>query len=116
MVAQFGMIGLGVMGQNLALNIEEHGTSLAVWNLEGEWTNRFVEENRGKKFVATKSLEELVSAVERPRRIMMMIKAGKPVDQTIDSIIPFLEPGDILIDGGNSWFKDTQARAARLEA
>ncbi len=116
MTAQFGMIGLGVMGQNLALNIEEHGTSLAVWNLEGEWTDRFVEENRGKKFLATKSLEELVRAVERPRRIMMMIKAGNPVDQTIDAIIPFLEPGDILIDGGNSWFKDTQARAARLEA
>jgi 6-phosphogluconate dehydrogenase len=109
------MIGLGVMGQNLALNIEEHGTSLAVWNLESEWTDRFLAENRGKKFVGTKSLAELVRAVERPRRIMMMIKAGKPVDQTIDNILSFLEPGDILIDGGNSWFKDTEARAQRLE-
>ena len=116
MVAQFGMIGLGVMGQNLALNIEEHGTSLAVWNLESEWTDRFLAENSGKKFVATKSLAELVAAVERPRRIMMMIKAGKPVDQTIENIASHLEPGDILIDGGNSWFKDTQERTRRLEA
>jgi len=116
MVAQFGMIGLGVMGQNLALNIEEHGTSVAVWNLESEWTDRFLAENSGKKFVATKSLAELVAGVERPRRIMMMIKAGKPVDQTIEGIVAHLEPGDILIDGGNSWFKDTQERTRRLEA
>ena len=114
-MAQFGMIGLGVMGENLALNVEEHGFPVAVWNLEGEWVDRFVAKNPGKKITGTKTFEEFVRALERPRRIMMMIKAGKPVDMTIDAIAPLLEPGDILIDGGNSWFKDTQERTARLE-
>ena len=113
--AQFGMIGLAVMGRNLALNVEEHGFPVAVWNLETEVVDGFVNENRGKKFVGTKSLEDLVKAIERPRRIMMMIKAGAPVDQTIERIAPLLEDGDILIDGGNSWFKDTQERTKRLE-
>src|SRR5437016_2465192 len=115
-MAQFGMIGLGVMGENLALNVEEHGFSVAVWNLEGEWVDRFVSKNPGKKITGTKTFEDFVRALERPRRIMMMIKAGKPVDMTIDKIAPLLEPGDILIDGGNSWFKDTQERTARLES
>jgi 6-phosphogluconate dehydrogenase len=115
-MAQFGMIGLGVMGENLALNIEEHGFPVAVWNLEGDWVDRFVAKNPGKKLTGTKTFEEFVRALERPRRIMMMIKAGKPVDMTIDKIAPLLEPGDILIDGGNSWFKETQERTARLEA
>jgi 6-phosphogluconate dehydrogenase len=113
--AQFGMIGLGVMGQNLALNIEEHGFRVAVWNLETEWVDRFLGENSGKNFVGTKSFEEFSRSMERPRRIMMMIKAGAPVDQTIEKILPHLEPGDVLIDGGNSWFKETQARTKRLE-
>ena len=113
--AKFGMIGLGVMGQNLALNIEEHGFPIAVWNLEGDWTDRFVAANKGKKIVGTKSLEELVKAIERPRRIMIMIKAGSPVDQTIEKIVPLLDEGDILIDGGNSLFKETQERTKRLE-
>jgi len=115
-MAQFGMIGLGVMGENLALNIEEHGFPVAVWNLETEWVDRFVAKNAGRKITGTKTLEDFVRAIERPRRIMMMIKAGKPVDMTIDKIAPLLEAGDILIDGGNSWFKDTQERTARLEA
>jgi 6-phosphogluconate dehydrogenase len=114
--AQFGIIGLGVMGQNLALNIEEHGFSVAVWNLESDWTDQFIAANEGKRFMPTKSFAELVASVERPRRIMMMIKAGRPVDQTIDNIAPHLDAGDILIDGGNSWFKDTQERTRRLEA
>src|SRR5436853_2123788 len=115
-MAQFGMIGLGVMGENLALNVEDHGFSVAVWNREGEWGDRFVEKNPGRKLTGTKTFEEFVRALERPRRIMMMIKAGKPVDMTIDRIAPLLETGDILIDGGNSWFKDTQERTARLES
>jgi 6-phosphogluconate dehydrogenase len=114
--AQFGMIGLGVMGENLALNINDHGFSVAVWNLEGEWVDRFVAKSSGRQIVGTKTFEELTRALDRPRRIMMMIKAGAPVDMTIDRIKPFLEEGDILIDGGNSWFKDTQAREARLAA
>jgi len=108
------MIGLGVMGANLALNIEEHGFSVALWNREPEKTNEFCNANQGKKFTATRTLDEFVQALERPRTIMMMIKAGAPVDQTLDKIVPLLEPGDVVIDGGNSWFKDTQLRAARL--
>src|SRR5947209_5688464 len=115
-LAQFGMIGLGVMGENLALNVEEHGFRVAVWNLEGEWVDRFVNKNSGKKLVGAKTFEEFTRALERPRRIMMMIKAGSPVDQTIEAIKPHLQPGDILIDGGNSWFKDTQERTKRVES
>src|SRR5436190_23267420 len=114
--AQFGMIGLAVMGKNLAMNIEEHGFSVAVWNLETEVVDKFTSENRGKKFVGTKSLADFVKALERPRRIMMMIKAGAPVDMTLDKLAPLLEPGDIVIDGGNSWFKETQERAKRVES
>jgi 6-phosphogluconate dehydrogenase len=114
MTAQFGMIGLAVMGANLALNIEEHGFPVAVWNREPEKTQKFVADNAGKKFTAAATLEELVGALERPRRIMMMIKAGSPVDEMLDKLLPLLEEGDVVIDGGNSWFKDTQLRAARL--
>ena len=114
--AQFGMIGLAVMGRNLALNIEEHGFPVAVWNLETDVVDKFTAENRGKKFVGAKTFPDFVKALERPRRIMMMIKAGSPVDQTIDKLAPFLEEGDVVIDGGNSWFKDTQERTKRLEA
>jgi 6-phosphogluconate dehydrogenase len=114
--AQFGMIGLGVMGQNLALNIEEHGFSVAVWNLESEKVDEFVGQNRGKKITGTKTFADFTKSLTRPRRIMMMIKAGSPVDQTIEKLMPYLEPGDVVIDGGNSWFKDTQDRTKRLEA
>jgi 6-phosphogluconate dehydrogenase len=110
------MIGLAVMGENLALNIEEHGFSVAVWNRESETVDRFVAKYAGKKFTGAKTLEEFVAALERPRRMMMMIKAGAPVDMTIAKLAPLMEPGDILIDGGNSWFKDTQERTKRLEA
>src|SRR5579872_4780801 len=110
--AQFGMIGLAVMGQNLAENIEEHGFSTAVWNLETEWVDKFVAKNKGKKFTGTKTLEEFVKSLERPRRIMMMIKAGKPVDLTLEKLAPLLETDDIVIDGGNSWFEDTRRREA----
>src|SRR5881396_1954855 len=112
--AQFGMIGLAVMGRNLALNVEEHGFPVAVWNLETEWVDSFVNENPGKQFIGTKSVEEFVRSLERPRRMMMMIRAGKPVDLTIERIKPLMEEGDILIDGGNSYFKDTQRREEAL--
>jgi 6-phosphogluconate dehydrogenase len=114
--AQFGMIGLAVMGRNLALNIEEHGFPIAVWDREPEVVDQFIAENRGKKFTGTKSLADFVKAIERPRRIMMMIKAGAPVDEMIDKLMPLLDKGDVVIDGGNSWFKDTQERTKRLEA
>jgi 6-phosphogluconate dehydrogenase len=109
------MIGLGVMGENLALNVADHGFTVAVWNLEGEWVDRFISEHgAGRSLTGTKTFEEFTRSLARPRRIMMMIKAGAPVDMTIERIKPFLEEGDILIDGGNSWFKDTQRREASL--
>ena len=114
--SQFGMIGLAVMGRNLALNIEEHGFPVAVWDRDGDVVDKFTAENRGKRFAGTKTLADFVKALERPRRIMMMIKAGSPVDQTIEKLAPLLEEGDVVIDGGNSWFKDTQERTKRLEA
>jgi 6-phosphogluconate dehydrogenase len=113
-VAQFGMIGLGVMGQNLALNIADHGQSVAVWNLEPEWVGRFVSAHQDKQFVGNTDLAAFVRSLERPRRMLMMIKAGDPVDQMLERIAPLLEPGDIVIDGGNSFFKDTQRREAAM--
>ena len=115
-LAQFGVIGLGVMGQNLALNIEDHGQSVAVWNLEPEWVGRFVAANQGKQIVGNADLAQFVRSLESPRRILMMIKAGDPVDQMLERIAPLLEEGDILIDGGNSFFKDTQRREAAMRA
>ena len=91
MSSQFGMIGLAVMGSNLALNVEEHGFSVAVWNREPEKTAQFIAANAGKKFTGTKTLEEFAGALERPRRIMMMIKAGAPVDEMLDKLMPLQE-------------------------
>jgi 6-phosphogluconate dehydrogenase len=112
--ARFGVIGLGTMGRNLALNIESRGVPVAVWNLETEWVDDFLRQHPGQAFVGTRSFEELAASLERPRRILMMIPAGKPVDQTIEKIRPVLERGDVLIDGGNSWFEDTRRREAAL--
>lgn len=112
--ARFGVIGLGTMGRNLALNIESRGVPVAVWNLETAWVDDFLKDHAGHSFVGTKSFEELAASLERPRRILMMIPAGKPVDQTIERIRPVLDKGDILIDGGNSWFEDTRRREASL--
>jgi 6-phosphogluconate dehydrogenase len=108
--AQFGIIGLGVMGENLALNVEDHGNAVAVWNLETEWVDRLLSKNPERQLVGARSLQEFCRALERPRRILMMVKAGDPVDQTLQKISPYLSPGDIVIDGGNSFFKDTIRR------
>ena len=108
--AQFGVIGLGVMGSNLALNIQDHGRTVAVWNLETDWVDRLVNNNPGRNIVGTKSLHEFCRSLERPRRILLMIKAGDPVDQTLQKLTPYLAPGDIVIDGGNSYFQDTIRR------
>ena len=114
MTSQFGMIGLGVMGANLALNVADHGFTVAVWNREWEKAQKFCADNPGKPLTARRSLEDFVRELERPRRIMLMIKAGAPVDEMIGKLMPLLEDGDVVIDGGNSWFKDTQRRAERL--
>ena len=112
--SNFGIIGLGTMGRNLALNIESHGYRVAVWNLETEWIGDFISQHPGAKFEGTPTFEAFTAALSRPRRIMMMIPAGKPVDATIEKLQPLLERGDILIDGGNSWFEDTRRREAAL--
>jgi 6-phosphogluconate dehydrogenase len=112
---QFGVVGLGVMGQNLALNIESKGYSTAVWNREQEWTDEFIQKKaQGREISGTDSIDDFVQLLERPRRILMMVKAGDPVDWTIDLLKPHLEKADILIDGGNSYFKDTQRREKEL--
>jgi len=112
--SSFAVVGLGTMGRNLALNIEEHGFPIAVWNLETDWTDAFLKDHAGHKFTGTKSLQDLVRALERPRRIMMMIPAGAPVDEMLGKLAPLLEPDDIVIDGGNSHFADTRRREAAL--
>jgi len=112
--ANFGMIGLAVMGRNLALNVADHGFKVAVWNLETPVTEAFIKEHGEVRFVGTKSLPEFVASLERPRRIMMMIMAGKPVDSVLTQLKPLLEPGDIVIDGGNTHFAETRRREADL--
>ncbi len=114
--ANIGMIGLGVMGQNLTLNIERNGFSVAVWEREPTVLASFVAATQGKKIVGAQSPEELVKSLESPRKIILLVKAGPPTDWTIDLLKPFLERGDILIDGGNSHFKDTERRQKALEA
>jgi 6-phosphogluconate dehydrogenase len=112
---QFGMIGLAVMGRSLAMNVADHGFSVAVWNLETDTMKKVVADSGGK-LTGYETMKEFVAGLERPRKIMMMIKAGKPVDMVLDSLMPLLDEGDIVIEGGNSWFRDTQAREERLTA
>ncbi|KJE27238.1 6-phosphogluconate dehydrogenase [Geobacillus kaustophilus] len=111
---QIGVIGLAVMGKNLALNIESKGYSVAVYNRSREKTDEFLQEAKGKNIVGTYSIEEFVNALEKPRKILLMVKAGAPTDATIEQLKPHLEKGDILIDGGNTYFKDTQRRNKEL--
>ena len=115
-LSSFGVVGLGTMGRNLALNIESHGFSVAVWNLEGDWTDTFLAEHRDRQFAGAKTLQDLVASLERPRRILIMIPAGAPVDSMIAQLSPLLEQGDVLIDGGNSFFEDTRRREADMRA
>ena len=114
--AHFGLIGLGVMGENLVLNAERNGYSSVVYNRTYAKTEEFLAgRGAGKDIVGAATLQDFVGALERPRRILMMVKAGQPVDDTIDAISPFLEEGDLLIDGGNSLYADTERRVAELE-
>ncbi len=114
--ADMALIGLAVMGQNLALNINDHGYTLAVYNRSGEKTDAFMaNEAKGTNIIPSYSLEDLVSQLKTPRRVMLMIKAGKPVDLTIEALLPLLDEGDIIIDGGNSHFPDTIRRTKELE-
>ncbi|MGG0811672.1 NADP-dependent phosphogluconate dehydrogenase [Paenibacillus alvei] len=113
---QIGVVGLAVMGKNLALNIESKGFSVAVYNRSPEKTNELLAEAQGKNFVGTYSVEEFVQSLETPRKILIMVKAGQPTDDTINQLVPYLSQGDILIDGGNAYFPDTQRRNKELQA
>jgi len=110
----FGVVGLGVMGRNLALNIERNGFSVAGFDLETEKREDADKAWSGKQMTTVASLAELVQSLEPPRRVLMMVPAGKAVDTVIENILPLLEDGDILIDGGNSFFGDTERRAKAL--
>jgi 6-phosphogluconate dehydrogenase len=116
MKADIGLIGLAVMGENLVLNIESRGYTVAVFNRTTDKVTGFVNgRGKGKKIIPAYSLEELISGLERPRKVMLMVKAGKPVDDFIEMIIPLLDKGDIIIEGGNSHFPDTIRRTEYVE-
>lgn len=111
---QFGVIGLAVMGKNLAMNIESRGYSVSVYNRSREKTDEMLKEVEGRNFVGTYTMEEFVESLEKPRKIMLMVKAGGPTDATIEQLKPLLDKGDIVIDGGNTFFVDTQRRNKEL--
>lgn len=111
---QFGVVGLAVMGKNLAMNIESRGYTVSVYNRSKEKTDELLAETKGRNFKGTYTIEEFVDSLESPRKIMLMVKAGAPTDATIEQLLPHLDKGDILIDGGNTFFKDTQRRNQKL--
>jgi 6-phosphogluconate dehydrogenase len=114
--ADIGLIGLAVMGENLVLNMESHGFTVAVFNRTTSKVDAFLNGRaKGKKIIGTHSPRELVAALKSPRKIMIMVKAGQPVDDVIDELVPLLAPGDILIDGGNSHFPDSTRRTRELK-
>ena len=114
--ADIGLIGLAVMGENLILNMESHGFTVAVYNRTVEKVDNFINGRaKGKNIVGTHTIEELIANLKRPRKVMLMVKAGKPVDDFIELLIPHLEKGNIIIDGGNSHFPDSIRRTKYLE-
>jgi 6-phosphogluconate dehydrogenase len=116
-LADIGLIGLAVMGENLVLNMESKGFRVAVFNRTVEKVDKFIEgRGAGKNFIGTHSVEELVKSLKRPRKVMMLVKAGQAVDDFIEQIMPYLEPGDIIIDGGNTHYPDTNRRAEYVES
>ena len=117
MKASIGIIGLAVMGENLALNMESKGYTVAVFDIRPNRADEFAgAKGADKRFIPAHSLAELIDSIERPRKLLMMIKAGEPVDQVIQSLLPVLDEGDVIIDGGNSNFTDTERRIKQVEA
>ncbi len=117
MQGDIAVIGLAVMGQNLILNMNDHGFTVVAYNRTVAKVDEFLAgAAKGTSIVGAHSLEEMVAKLKRPRRVMLMVKAGKPVDEFIELLLPLLEPGDIVIDGGNSLFEDTNRRVKALEA
>src|SRR5437868_6127592 len=115
--ADIAVIGLAVMGQNLILNMNDHGFTVVAFNRTVTKVDEFLaNEAKGTKIIGAHSIEEMVRLLKRPRRVMLMVKAGKPVDEFIEQLLPHLEPGDIIIDGGNSLFGDTTRRAKYVES
>ena len=114
--AHIGLTGLAVMGQNLVLNMERNGYTVAVHNRTVKTMQDFVAAHPGKKLISCETLADFVAAIDRPRKVMIMVKAGAPVDAVIDQLIPLLDPGDLIIDGGNSYFMDTERRSKDLES
>lgn len=116
-LANIGLIGLAVMGENLVLNMESKGYTVAVYNRTVDKVDAFVNgRGAGKKFIGAHSIEDFVASLERPRKVMMLVKAGQPVDDFIELLLPHLEEGDIIIDGGNSLFTDTNRRVKYVES
>ncbi|MDR2473549.1 MAG: decarboxylating NADP(+)-dependent phosphogluconate dehydrogenase [Tannerella sp.] len=116
-LADIGLIGLAVMGENLVLNMESKGFTVAVFNRTVEKVDAFVNgRGKGKNFIGAHSIEELCRSLKRPRKVMMLVKAGQAVDDFIEKIIPYLEPGDVIIDGGNTHFPDTVRRTQYVES
>ncbi|WP_409075964.1 NADP-dependent phosphogluconate dehydrogenase [Pantoea sp. C3] len=111
---QIGVVGMAVMGRNLALNIESRGYTVSIFNRSREKTDEVIAENEGKKLSPYYSIEEFVDSLEKPRRILLMVQAGEATDKTIASLTPHLDKGDILIDGGNTFYKDTIRRNKEL--
>lgn len=115
--SEIGVVGLAVMGENLALNMEHHGFSVSVYNRTASRTRELVEGRaKGKRIRPTYSVNEFVDSLSRPRRVFLMVQAGAPVDEVIAQLRPYLAPGDIVMDGGNSYYKDTNRRSKDLEA
>lgn len=111
-----GVVGMAVMGSNLALNIESRGHAVSIYNRHRDRTDEVVAQNPGKRLVPTYTLEEFVDSLEKPRRILLMVKAGEPTDATLAQLKPLLDKGDIVIDGGNTFFKDTMRRESEMSA
>src|SRR5512135_2513835 len=115
--ADIALIGLAVMGQNLILNMNDHGFTVVAFNRTVSKVDDFLnKEAKGTNVIGAHSPEEMIALLKRPRRVMLMVKAGKPVDEFIEHLLPLLEPGDILIDGGNSLFEDTIRRTKYVES
>jgi 6-phosphogluconate dehydrogenase len=115
--ADIGLIGLAVMGENLVLNMESHGYTVAVWNRTVAKVDKFINgRGKDKNFIGAHTVEEFIASLERPRKVMMLVKAGKPVDDFIEMLLPHLEEGDIIIDGGNSHFPDSIRRTQYVES
>src|SRR5262245_12811820 len=116
-LCDIGLVGLAVMGENLALNIESRGYRVAVFNRTTTVVDHFIEGRaKGKNFAGCHTIEDLVKQLAAPRKVMLMVKAGPAVDSLIEQLLPLLSPGDVIIDGGNTFYQDTERRTALVES